>query len=107
MNSPNFNCNNGVLAGYSAEQAGTIVKVLTQSLQSAVVPIERSVVSHRHLVSDALSTHCHNVWFMGKELTEVKILRELEKVSSKLILLERTSLDSLKKENDVRFSDVL
>ena len=37
-------------AGQSPEQAATLVRVLTQSLQDAVTPIERSVVSHRQLV---------------------------------------------------------
>lgn len=37
-------------AGQSPEQAATLVRVLTQSLQEAVTPIERSVVSHQQLV---------------------------------------------------------
>ncbi len=34
-------------------------------------------------------------------LAEVRILKDVERLSSKLIILEKTSLESLKKENDV------
>lgn len=45
-------------AGQSPEQAATLVRVLTQSLQDAVTPIERSVVSHRQLVKwNSACTH--------------------------------------------------
>ena len=35
---------------------------------------------------------------------EVKMLKELEAVSGKLVLLEKTSLESLRNENKVRLS---
>jgi len=39
-----------LLLGYSAEQADVLVKVLTQSLQNAVSPVEKCVLSQRDLV---------------------------------------------------------
>lgn len=44
-------CNVMCVSGYSPEQAETLTKVITQSLQSVMAPIERSVLSQRDLVS--------------------------------------------------------
>jgi hypothetical protein len=41
-----------------------------------------------------------------QELLEVKILKEVDKVSSKQLLLEKTSLESLKRDHDVSASGI-
>ncbi len=51
-------------AGYSAEQAETLVKVLTQSLQSTVGPIERSALSQEHLASFPVMCVVWCIWYV-------------------------------------------